>query len=522
MTKRPLTDTERRVLDEHRRKLLDKQQRYRDGLPFLYGHKWYAWQRDFFKSRNPMRLMSCGNQVGKSSIHIWDKVNRATDLKLHEELWPGRRPDLFWFWYTDQDTLDREFALKWKRWLPQGDFKDSAQYGWKLIADRKERNVEAVKFNSGILLEFKLYTQNPRNVQSATVFDMGCDEEPPIVFWDEAYQRLSSTGRYFSAAFTATLNQMMWWRALEGQGEAEMFPDAFKMQVSKYDCMHFDDGTPGLYTEEQIQAEIKACSSEAQVNRRIYGKFSAESGRKFHTFDPSRHYVTPREIPQDWFRYSGVDIGSGNSGRPKPGSRANHPAAFYFVAVRPDFRLGYVYKGRRLDNEQTTAGDVYNAYVVERGSDVMTTEKYDYHSKDFRIITDRNGESFIEADKSHERGEEVINTLFANDMLFLFDTPEVRKVGEEMLTLMKTTDKRVAIDDAADGCRYAVVDIPWDWTLIQGKPPDGTGKARPEQTFKTAEQYAEDERQRAFSGGGGSAHDDWAEEIDYWNDLYGG
>lgn len=517
------TRAELRLLEEKKKALLERQERFKEGLPFLYGHKWYAWQRQFFKSTSPMRLMTCANQVGKSVTHIWDKANRATNFKLWETLWPGRKPDLFWFWMTDEQTIDREVRLKWKRWLPQGDFQKSTQYGWKLDANKKEEEVKGIIFNSGVYLQFLAYAKSTINVQSATVWDQGVDEEMPVKFWDEAYQRTSSTGDYFSAAFTATLNQLMWWRAMEGEGSSEMFPDAFKLQVSKYDCMFFDDGSPGLYTKEQIDKQAAACSTDSQRKRRIFGGFAPESGLKYHKFDPSRHFVEPRDIPSSWFRYSAVDVGSGDSQlrAKKQGSRKNHPAAFYFVAVRPDMRLGYVYKGRRLDNEQTTAGDVYSAYVVERGSDQMTVEKYDYHSKDFQIISDRNGESFVEADKSHARGEEVVNTLLDNDMLFFFDTPEIRKIGEEMLTLMKDTDKRVAVDDGADCVRYAVVDIPWDWTLIQGKAPDGA-EPKKKKPLTEEERLAEEWRQRGLSDED-SPREDWGfdEEISFWNDLGG-
>lgn len=517
---RPPSKSELRLLEAKKKALLAKQEEFREGLPFLYGHKWYFWQRQFYQSLAPMRLMTCANQVGKSSVHQWDKINRATNFELWEKLWPGRKPDLFWYWMTDQETIDREVKLKWLKWLPQGDFKTSSQYGWTLDANKKGEEVKGIAFNSGVYLQFLYFSKSTINVQSATVWDMGADEEMPIKFWDEAYQRISSTGRYFSSAFTATLNQLMWWRALEGQGESEMFPKAFKLQVSKWDCVIFDDGTPGLYTDEQIEEESAACSSDAQRKRRIEGKFAPESGLKYHTFDPSRHYVQPRDIPSDWYRYSAVDVGSGDDGVAKKG-RKNHPAAFYFVAVRPDLRLGYVYKGRRLDDQQTTAGDVYNEYVVERGSEQMTVEKYDYHSKDFRIISDRNGESFVEADKSHSRGEEVVNTLFANDMLFLFDTPEVRKVGEEMLTLMKDTDKRIAVDDGADCVRYAVVDIPWDWTLIQGKAPDMPDKKGDKGEYKGEDEFAEKLRQRRLHDEDESSGDEFADEIDFWNQQIG-
>lgn len=488
-----------------------------EGLPHLYGHKWYLWQRQFFQNKNRFRMFTAANQVGKSVVHIWDKVDRATNIERWPDMWK-EKPDLFWFFYTDSDTLSREFMLKWKRWLPQGKMKDSKQYGWKVDADRREKDIRGVQFNSGVLLEFKFYTQHAKNLQSATVFDVGTDEEVPESFWDEIHQRIAGPDGYFSAAFTATLNQQLWWRAMEGQGDAELFPDAYKFQVSKYDCQTFDDGTLGLYTEEKILRQIAMCSSQSQVDRRIYGKFSAETGRKCHTFDPNRHYIKEKPIPKDWHRYAAVDVGSG-------GTKGHH-AAFYFVAVRPDYRLGYVYKGRKMDGgEQTTAGDVYTAYTVERGDEVMAAQTYDYHAKDFGTIAERAGDPFQMANKNHERGEEVMNTLFKNDMLYLFDTVEVNKLGGELLTVMAGQDKRKAGDDAHDACRYCLVDIPWDWTVIQGLPTEEETEAKRKAAYRplTKEEALADEiTQRR--GGIAPKPEEWseyAEEVDFWNDQYG-
>lgn len=456
-------------IDRMRAEIDAKRRELQEGLPFLYGHKWYWWQRQFFESKNPMRLMTCGNQVGKSSVHQWDKINRATNPALWPELWPsqfalGQRPDLFWYFYTDQDTCSREYHLKWKRWLPQGKYKDHPQYGWEVDADKREKEIRGIKFNSGILLEFKFYTQSARNLQSATVWDIGADEEMPEEFWDELSQRLSAVDGHFSSAFTATLNQQMWWRAMEGKGESELFVDAFKIQVGKRDCIVFEDGSPGLYTEEKIKQQEAMCTTKAQKRRRIDGRFAVEGGRKYEAFDPDHHYVKPREIPHDWIKYSGVDIGSGDK---------NHPGAFFFIACRPDYRLGYVYKGRRLDDVgTTTAGDVYNFYVAERAGDDMAVQSYDGHCKDFGTIASRNGDPFLPADKSHDLGEAVLNTLFKHNMLFLFDTVEINKLGGEFISLMRDTDKRKAKDDATDATRYAAVQIPWDFSAIQNMPTD--------------------------------------------------
>lgn len=66
-----------------------KRREIQEGLPHRYGHKWYWWQRAFNESPLLMRLMTCANQVGKSTTHIWDKVERATNIEKWPELWPA-------------------------------------------------------------------------------------------------------------------------------------------------------------------------------------------------------------------------------------------------------------------------------------------------------------------------------------------------------------------------------------------------------------------------------------------------
>lgn len=455
-----------------------------------------------------------------SQCQIWDKMHRATAIDEWEKLWPVK-PDTFWYLYPTQDIVNQEWRTKFLPWMPKGLFKESAQYGWKLDASRNEREIKGIIWNSGVYLEFKTYNQNVHALQGGSIDDIGCDEEMPEELWDEIIQRTKAKKGYFSMVFTATRNQQFWRRVMEGPEDLRLLPDAFKLQVTKYDCLHFDDGTKGLYTEEEIQTEIAQCRSKAEIDRRIYGRFVTEVGRKYPTYDPVRHYCKPFKIPPSYKIYSGVDVGAGGND--------NHPASITFIAVAPDYRKGYVYKGWRGDTEVTTAGDVLNKYVGLRGTETCIEQRYDYHSKDFGMIAERSGEPFLPADKSHERGEEVINTLFANDMIQIFDTPELNKLGGELLTLMRDTDKRKAKDDFADSFRYAVISIPWDWTAIQGIPSDNEveakKKAEAERLPTTpAEALAEEIRMRR---GETPRREDngWAEfedEIGYWNSLYSG
>lgn len=420
-----------------------------NGLPHLYGWKWYAWARAFFNSTNKMNLLCAANQISKSSTQIRKCIDWGTNVKKWSTLWPNRKPKIFWYLYPSNEVATVEWDKKWvPEFLPKASFKTHPVYGWR--EERGEKKViSAVHFFSGVSIYFKTYSQAAINLQTATVDAIFCDEELPEELYSELIGRLFGTDGYFHMVFTATLNQEVWYRAMESTGAEEMFPDAFKLQVSMYDCMVYDDGSPGPWTLERIKEKEALCKSDAERQRRIYGKFISESGRKYHTFNPAKHYVKPFPIPQDWVKLCAVDLGSGMQ---------NHPAAIAFLAVRPDMKYGVIHKAWRGDHTETTDGDVYNKFLALRQGQLLHYQIYDAAGKDFGTIATRAGDSFIKAEKSHEVGESIVNTLFQNDMLQLFDDDdEVRKLGVELTLLLKSTPKQKAKDDLCFDGRTLVV-----------------------------------------------------------------
>lgn len=442
--------------------LLKKTLEIRENLPHLYGYKWYQWAWDFFNSRNKICLLTASNQCSKSSTQIRRIINWATDVTKWKELWPKSTPRVFWYLYPSSDVATIEFEKKWvPEFMPRGVMKGHAQYGWK--ANYKSGNVESVDFNSGVTIYFKTYSQKLQNLQTGSVHYVATDEELPLEILPELMLRISAANinGYFSMVFTATLNQDFWRRAIEpSEKEDEVYPDAFKQQISLYDCMYYRDGTPGPWTEEIINEVKNRCGSETEIQRRVYGRFVTEGGRKFHAYDASRHFIKPRPIGPDWKIYSGIDHGSG-------GEKA-HPAAVCFVAVSPDHKLGYVFRGWRGDGIQTTAGDTIDKWKELCGGLIVTRSFYDYGAADLATIATRQGETLERANKSVDLGHDTLNTLFKNDMLFIFDDEpgQLAKLSGELTALMKNAPKERAKDDLADSLRYACVSIPWDWTAI--------------------------------------------------------
>jgi hypothetical protein len=293
---------------------------------------------------------------------------------------------------------------------------------------------------------------------------MFCDEELPAELVNELQMRISAANvdGYFHMVFTATLNQEYWRLAMEPkEREQENYPDAFKQQISMYDCMVYKDGTPGPWTEELINQAKARCNSESEIQRRVYGKFISEGGRTYHAYDPARHFIKPFTLnPLEYKFYSAIDNGSGGTA---------HPAAITFLAVKNNFTRGYFFKVWRGEpGVDTSAGDVIEKWVDLRGNLILVQTWYDYAAKDLGTIAERQGQNVEKAEKSRDLGEDAMNTLFKNDMLFIFDDEEGQgaKLSGELTALLKSTPKDRAKDDLCDAARYNVVKIPWDWTSI--------------------------------------------------------
>ncbi len=492
----------------------------REGLPHIRGNglKMYPWQARFYNSTNRINLLTACNQGGKSTAQIRRFINHATDTTLWKALWPRSTPKQFWYFYPDGNTATAEFEEKWvPEFLPRGKFRDDPQYGWKAKYGDKSQ-IKILEFNSGISIYFKTYEQKIKNLQASTVHEIGCDEEPPEEFMPEIISRLSAANvkGYFNAVFTATLGQDFWRLAMEPrQNEVEKFPDALKQTVSLYDCMFYEDGSPGPWTEELIEQRIRECPNENEVQRRVFGKFVSDGGRAYQSYSPDVHFIKPKIIPADWRVYSGLDYGAGGT---------SHPSGILFIAVRPDHQLAYVFKCWRGDGIETTASDVIDKWQEMGRGHHLVQSVYDWSAKDLGTIATRQGHNLTKADKSRDLGAGTLNTLFRNNMLFIFDDDEGQgaKLSGELIALKETVNKSKAKDDLIDPLRYVCVSIPWDWEAIRVKE-EVKKDIEPKLMF-TEEQL----KQMEFNDRRGIKNKDeangWSEldaEFDEWNDTYG-
>lgn len=431
-------------------------------LPHLHAQKFYKWGRDVFESTNREIFLCAANQIGKSTVAIQKNIELATNPKLWPKFWPSlnltfQRPNLFWYFYPNFTLATTEFESKWEQLLPQD--RKHPEYGWEPSFDKGL--IQKIYFNSGVTIQFKAYSQKLIDIQASSVYHITADEEMPTDFLPEISARTNATDGYFMMVFTATIGQMHWKEAMEPSSkDAEKHPEALKRQISLYDCQEYEDGSPSHWTDQKIKRAIQNCPTEAEIQRRIYGRFVKSTGLEYEGFDVSRNMKEPHALPKEWVIYGGVDPGSGG--------QSGHPAGMLLLAVNPQCTSGRVIKAWRGDGIPTTSQDILEKYKMMKLNKIVSTQVYDYAAKDFFMIASRQGENFVPADKTKGSGVALLNMLFKSGMLHLEKgDPEIDKLVTELCNLSVGQDKRKAKDDLIDPLRYACMAVPWDFSSLE-------------------------------------------------------
>lgn len=448
-------------------------------LPFIedesglgcMAHGLYSWQLAYIKSTNFKNFLCAANQIGKS-VGNWIRLLRFVYMQSYwDKYFDGNPPLPFWYFYPTAQLSTSEIKDKYIRfYLPHPDLKKHKRWGYKV--EEEKRIIQAIHFNTGPSVYFKSYSQPPSNLQAATLSGVFSDEEMPENLFDELiFRGMSRNEFYYHNVFTATQGQEYLRRAIEVKGERELFPDAFKQQISMYDCLKYADGTPSkIWTKKKIKAAMASCTSEAEVQRRVFGRFVLSENRKFHSFDHEKNTCKGQPIPHGWLIYGGIDWGSGG--------KKGHPSALLFLAVSPDFKQGRVFLTWRGDGIPTTQGDVVTKYVQITKNLSVLESAYDYSASDIGTIASRSGISLSKALKNQDTSVELINTLFKNKQLMIYigeGYEENDKLVSEIASSLASGPKKY--DDLIDALRYAVTLVPWQFE-IQTHVPEKVEKKK--------------------------------------------
>lgn len=508
-----------RLLQEKLR-LLEEQEKLKRCLPHLHADKEYIWSRRFIESKSKRLVLVCANQIGKSTSQIKRVLDFITNVDKWPERWPklhamGKKPTRFWLLYPDSKTATAEFEDKWMPFLPKEEFKDHPHYGWKK-PNYSNGRIESVEFLNGITLEFRTYSQDAANLQAGSLAYIGTDEELPFHLYPELSLRVEAQEGYMSFVFTATLGQSEFVEIVEDRTSWNE-PDDEIMQVSMYDCQFFEDGTPGLWPLEKIERVKARLGTEAEIQRRVYGRFVVDSGRKYPQFDRRHHLIRGHPLPLSWQYYAGVDYGGGGEEQQASGKEPSHPSAICILGIDPEYKRGRIVKLWRGDGVLTTAEDVVKKYIdLTTGLPPLSAAFFDWAAKDLGTFASRLGLPFSPAEKSHTIGETTLNTLFKMRALLIHDSAgDTEKLAREFEGLLNSTNKKRAKDDLVDAVRYACAKIPWNWEEIS--------KALP--IVEPERELTYDERQIQERRGNYDKTDEnidlgIEQELDFWNGMF--
>ena len=521
MTSLKELEARRAEILEHKKKSLEKKaQQLRFDLPHLYSHKLYRWQRAFIDSENRMNIVCAANQIGKSSGAIRRLVANATDEERRKKIFPATWATYRqqWYFYPDSKTLEREWATKWQEYMPRGAQKASAKYGWHV--DYEKAGVpKSIRWNSGVTTYFLYYSKHVSSIQASSPHEIFCDEEMPTTFYDEIMMRMISTAGVFNMCYTPTLNQAFWKRVMQ----KKTLKSAFTQEVSMYECLEYEDGSPSTVFSREMIAEVEAkCQNEAERQRRVYGKHVVEGGRVYYGFDEARNVVASVSL-SGYQVYAAIDYGSGGE--------KGHPAAIVFCALSADGRQGYVFKCWRGDGVQTSAGDIVNKFIeLKKGLNIVDTV-YDHSAKDLSIIATRSSIPLNKANKAKDFGEEILNTLLLSGSLKIFEFDDGRSEGAELLKLSDELSMlmvgQLEGDDLTDALRYCVCAMPWDFEHIKEKLPSHTIKTALPKIYRPmsdAEYRADEIKRRRGEDFDGEKDEGWGEynsDIQEFNEIAG-
>lgn len=510
-------------------KQLEAELEKRKRMPHRWSQKLYPWQDELIHCRHKIQVLTAANQVGKSSTMIKKTIEWATNEEIWPELWPERMkvrqpPTQFWYLYPSAQMALAEFYDKWVPLLPP---KEDPDYGWREVkVNGKFLGICFLK--NKLYIYFKTYSQNVEHLQAGTAYLVVCDEEVPDTIVPELQMRVHATNGYIVFGFTATMGQPFWAEVVE---ERKRWKDAWVRQISLWDCMKFLDETPTAWTKDRIEHAIANCTTDAEVQRRIYGKFVKDSGLKFQQYNSAKHMKLWKPIPDGWRYYVGIDWGIGVSSV----SSSGHPSGIVFVAVDPEYTTAIVERSWRGDNQTLTCQDLVEHYVA-MSADIkhrISRVFYDYSAADIGTVAQRMGLSFERADKSREKGVSIINSLLKLRRLSVYthhgrcpldpEWVQGEKLNEEMTTL-PTGNEGKLLNELTDSMRYALIDVPFDWQLMReitragGEGQLGLGHGEEDQHraqlvegqwIRYGEQFI-----KQVPGS------DILEELDFWNETF--
>lgn len=338
---------------------------------FAY-YKPYNKQREFHNSKVRNRLMSGGNQTGKTFSCCHETAMHATGIYPEwyegEPIVPRLDPitgDLtmnIWVIGTDSQTVKDVLQAKLIGTIEK-DYKDGIIHHSlvdpeKMIKSKQGKGALtslSVRHSKGfdVKIFFKSYEQGRKILQSATIDLVYLDEEPPLEIAAEIIARTTATKGRLIMGFTPLMGMTemvsQYWKneTFREQGDARLNLDQLLICMNLYEADHM---TPDMIAS--VESSYRSIGvSEKVIKARMMG-IPAQGVGAIYPY--SNSLITgvrpfPGKVPSNWKQLGAIDFG-----------RGEHDSAFVVICKDPLTNIMYLW-----DALKTKQGITANAKMLE-------------------------------------------------------------------------------------------------------------------------------------------------------------
>ncbi len=408
--------------------------------PGLNGEK--GFQEKFIRSLKRVRLVTAGNQSGKTHLGAWD----------HACLQVGVHP------FRKMKTPTTAFIVTAKP-HSEGIEKD-------IIPKLKEvvgsRDIVDIKNNSrGVpykiiwrtgSVSYMLSCEQDDIVFEGTTWGHGWFDEPPPRHIYIAMERglLTSGG---PVSFTCTPLEEPWlYDEIYIPGMMGTDPDIAVFEGSSDENRKIDAAAKKRFFNKLDPDEIET---------RWHGKFRHLMGRVFKSYDHTKHLIKPFRVPRHWPTWLSID------------PHRNKPHAVLFLTISPEnikYICNEIYVKCTIDELADFITDIESQYnMVDRLIDTSAQEDGWGRVSARELLNDKGVRTKLAQKKNKKAsGITFINQIFHQDQMFVFDTC-IRTHRELSLQAYEKhkSDQQVVLevpqkkfDDMTDNLRYILVERP--------------------------------------------------------------
>lgn len=401
-----------------------------------------GFQEKFLISNKKNRLITVGNQAGKSTIGAVESAYYALGEHPHKKI---RVPNTGII-VTGQGFntgIQQIIVPKLKQVVGSGDI--------LRIKNNSQGVPIMIEWRSGSITHLMSSEQDDDVFEGTTVDWAWIDEPVRRNIYVALKRGMLTTGGHL-------------WMTCTPLDEPWIFEEFYTPGVNGSDPeIEVFEGTPdqNVYITQEEKDEFRSRLTEDEMEARWYGKFRHLTGRVFKEYRPDRHRIPAFDIPSHWPVYCAID------------PHRNKPQTAVFLAVSPQNKFyicNEIYVKCPILKLADYILDVSAQYSMVMHLIDTSAQESGWEKESARQILQRAGVRTRLAQKKNLKasGITLINQLFASDELFVME--HCRRVHRELTNQVFKRNKRDGqqvleepekkFDETTDCIRYILVERP--------------------------------------------------------------